>query len=125
MKSLVKVFKALSDPTRLRIVRLLLERELCVCELMFILQMEQSLISHHMRVLREAGIAEDIRDGRWIINRIPEVARRLVEGIFAGPLRERLEQTPETIADIGRLDVCIRENIRGCVCETRPRSEER
>jgi len=125
MKALAKVFKALSDPTRLRIVRLLLERDLCVCELMFILRMEQSRVSHHVRVLREAGVAEDIRDGRWIIYRIPEVSRRLVEGIFAGALRERLEQTPETTADIGRLDVCIRENIRGCVCETRPRPEER
>jgi ArsR family transcriptional regulator len=125
MKALAKVFKALSDPTRLRIMRLLLERDLCVCELMYILRMEQSRISHHVRVLREAGIAEDIRDGRWIIYRIPEVSRRLVEDIFAVALRGRLEQAPETVADTGRLDVCIRENIRGCVCETRPGPEER
>jgi len=61
MKHTLKVFKALSDPTRLRILLLLLQRELCVCELAFILEMEQSRISHQLRVLRNADLVEDIR----------------------------------------------------------------
>jgi DNA-binding transcriptional ArsR family regulator len=64
MKDIVKIFKALADPTRLRITLLLVRRELCVCELMYVLDMEQSRVSHHMRVLREAGLAEDVREGR-------------------------------------------------------------
>ena len=123
MKDIVKIFKALSDPTRLRIMILLRRRELCVCELMFILEMEQSRISRHMRVLREAGIAEDVREGRWIIYRVPEEAKSLLEGLFAGTLRERIELSREASEDSRKLASCIQENIRGCVCEARPRQE--
>jgi len=125
MKDAVKVFKALADPTRLRIMLLLRRRELCVCELMFILEMEQSRVSHHMRVLRDAGIAEDLRDGRWIIYRVPASASGLIEALFAGALRERIEGSGEAAEDARKLEACLRENIRSRVCETGPRAEER
>jgi len=123
MKDVVKTFKALADPTRLRVVLLLRQRDLCVCELMYILGMEQSRVSHHMRVLRDAGLAEDVREGRWIIYRVPDEARALLEGLFAGPLRDRIEQSREATADLRKLESCILENIRGCVCESQPRAE--
>jgi ArsR family transcriptional regulator len=123
MKDVVKVFKALADPTRLRITLLLERRELCVCELMFVLEMEQSRVSHHMRVLRDAGIAEDVREGRWIIYRIPEEARALVGDLFAGALRERAEATAEAAGDAVKLEACIRENLRGRVCDAHPPQE--
>ncbi len=123
VKDVVRIFKALADPARLRIMILLGRRELCVCEIMFVLGMEQSRVSHHMRVLRDAGIAEDVREGRWIIYRIPEASRGLVEGLFAGALRERIEGCGETAADAHKLKACVRENIRGRVCEARPRLE--
>jgi len=125
MKDAVKVFKALADPTRLRIMLLLRRRELCVCELMFILEMEQSRVSHHMRVLREAGIAEDVREGRWISYRVPASAAGLVEDLFAGALRERIEGSGEAGEDGRKLEACLRENIRGRVCETGPPAEGR
>lgn len=125
MKDIVKIFKALSDPTRLRIVLLLRQRELCVCELMFVLKMEQSRVSHHMRVLRDAGIVEDVRNGRWIIYRVPEEAQSLLEGLLAGTLRERIELSREASGDSRKLESCIQENIRGCVCESRPQEEGR
>jgi len=125
MKDVVKIFKALADPTRLRIVLLLRRRELCVCELMFVLRMEQSRVSHHMRVLRDAGIVEDVRNGRWIIYRIPEEAQSLLEGLLAGTLRERIELSREASEDGRKLESCIQENIRGCVCESRPQEEGR
>jgi ArsR family transcriptional regulator len=123
MKDIVKIFKALADTTRLRIMLLLRRRELCVCELMFILGMEQSRISHHMRVLREAGIAEDIREGRWIIYRVPEEARALLEDLFAGSLEDRIGQSRDADADLRKLEDCIRDNVRGCVCGTPSRAE--
>ncbi|MBE3124680.1 MAG: winged helix-turn-helix transcriptional regulator [Acidobacteria bacterium] len=123
VKDVVRIFKALADPARLRIMILLGRRELCVCEIMFVLGMEQSRVSHHMRVLRDAGIAEDVREGRWIIYRIPDASRGLVEGLFTGALRERIEGSGETAADAHKLEACVRENIRGRVCEARPRLE--
>ena len=123
MRDVVKIFKALADPTRLRIMLMLRKQELCVCELMFILEMEQSRVSHHMRVLRDAGIAEDVREGRWIIYRIPEEARDLVRNLFAGALRDRIEGTAEAAGDLRKIEACIKENLRGRVCEARPRPE--
>ena len=123
MRNAIKTLKAMADPTRLRILRLLLQRDLCVCELMFILGMEQSRVSHHMRVLRDAGIAEDVRDGRWIIYRVPEEARMLLEGLFDGALQERIGLSSEASEDAKKLKSCIRENVRGRACKTEPRVE--
>lgn len=125
MKHIAKIFKALSDSTRLRIMLLLRERELCVCELMFILKMEQSRVSHHLRVLRDAEIAETVRAGRWIIYRVPDKTKDLLDSLFSGALRERIELSREAATDAVKLEDCIRQNVRGCVCETQPREEGR
>ena len=61
-----EIFKGLSDPTRLRIMALLLDRELCVCDLMAVLKLPQSTVSRHMTRLKNAGLVEDRRDGKWV-----------------------------------------------------------
>jgi ArsR family transcriptional regulator len=59
-------FRVLSDPTRLRILERLRHGERCVCELMDLLDAAQSRLSFHLRVLKEAGLVTDRRDGRWV-----------------------------------------------------------
>ena len=59
-------FHALSDPTRLGIVMRLTSGERCVCELTDALDAAQSRLSFHLKVLKEAGLISDRRDGRWI-----------------------------------------------------------
>jgi len=66
MRDLIEIFKALSDPNRLRMVRVLMEGELCVCELENILGTSQSNISHQLRILRGAGLVKDRRGGKWV-----------------------------------------------------------
>ena len=66
MKKTANIFKALSDETRLRVVKLLQERELCVCELIQVLNMSQPRISRHLSVLKNAGIVDDRREGKWV-----------------------------------------------------------
>ena len=66
MRDLVKIFKALSDETRIRLLKLLCERELCVCELMQALDITQSRVSRNMGILKEAGLVKDRRDGLWV-----------------------------------------------------------
>lgn len=66
MKNFVNIFKALADETRLRVIKLLQKRELCVCELMQVLGMSQPRISRHLTVLKNAGLVDDRREGRWI-----------------------------------------------------------
>ncbi len=60
------VFKACSDATRLRILFLLTERELCVCEIMAVLDLPQGKVSRHLAVLKQHGLIKDHRDGVWI-----------------------------------------------------------
>jgi DNA-binding transcriptional ArsR family regulator len=63
-------FRALADPTRWRIVRLVLERALCVCELADILGMPQSSVSSHVQIIRRAGLLESETCGKWTYFRI-------------------------------------------------------
>jgi len=66
MKKLVTIVKALSDETRLRVIKLLEEREICVCELMQVLEMSQPRVSRHLAVLKNAGLVDDRREGKWV-----------------------------------------------------------
>jgi ArsR family transcriptional regulator len=67
-------FRALGDETRLRILEHLVSGERSVSELMVLVEVGQSLMSHHLRILREAGLVTDRRDGRWIHYSIAESA---------------------------------------------------
>jgi len=65
LSSITRQFRALSDATRLQIVDLLRGGERCVCELTDALGLGQSLLSFHLRVLKDAGLVTDRREGRW------------------------------------------------------------
>ena len=67
MRKAVELFKALGDETRLRILNLLNEREVCVCEIVKILQLGQSKVSRHLATLKHAGLVDCRRDGMWVI----------------------------------------------------------
>ena len=67
MQGLIKALKALSDETRLRILKILLERECCVCEIMQALAISQSRVSHNLRILEEAGLLKSRKNGVWIV----------------------------------------------------------
>ena len=70
----VTLFHALSDATRLGIIEMLRSGERCVCELQDELDAAQSRLSFHLRVLKEAGLVDDRRDGRWAYYRITPAA---------------------------------------------------
>lgn len=77
-KNLVKFSHALADTTRWRIVRLVLEEALCVCELADILEMPQSSVSSHVQVIRKAGLLESEKCGKWTYFRIEPEYRALI-----------------------------------------------
>jgi len=66
VRSFSRLFKALGDQTRLRIVALLSHGELCVCHLEEALKLSQPKVSRHLATLRAAGVVEDRRDGSWV-----------------------------------------------------------
>ena len=82
------LLKALSDPHRQRILMCLGSGERCVCELTGALNLAQSKLSFHLRVLREAGLLTDRQSGRWVYYRLqPEAIQALQT--WLGNLRER------------------------------------
>lgn len=66
MEKLIDVLKALSDETRLRILNLLYEKELCVCDIMEILQITQAKASRHLIYLKNSGIVKDRKYAQWV-----------------------------------------------------------
>lgn len=67
MKTFIRVMKALSDPNRVRVVKLLQSGELCVCEIKEVLGLAQSTVSKHMKILEDAGLVKKERQGTWMI----------------------------------------------------------
>ncbi len=106
MEKMRKLFSALANETRLRIYLLLLKGELCVCELVDILNMEQSRISHSLRILKEVGLLDDRREGKWIIYSVnPKISKnKIIQG-----LRDELKLSTQ---DLRNLDRCKKEKIR-------------
>ena len=67
MKTFLKVTKALSEANRVRVVKLLEDRALCVCEIQLVLGLAQPTVSSHMKILEDAGLVNKERQGTWII----------------------------------------------------------
>jgi len=106
-ENIVTFSRALADPTRWRIVRLVLDDALCVCELADILEMPQSSVSSHVQVIRKAGLLESEKCEKWTYFRIEPKYRGLVgtlEKFFASD-----DAVLETDATRARARLAIRE----------------
>ena len=66
VRDLARIFQALSDVNRIRILKMLEKRSLCVCEITAILELATSTVSKHLSVLRNAGFITDAKEGKWI-----------------------------------------------------------
>lgn len=95
-------FRALADPTRLRILELLADGERCVCEVVEAMHMAQPLLSHHLKALREAGFIHARREGRWMYYRLNPATLETCAAL--------LETT------LGRYDAAAAEGKPGCAC---------
>lgn len=105
MEYLVKVLKALSDETRLRMLMLIEEQELCVCEVMQILDMHQSRVSRHLNILRDAGLAKTRRQGTWMF--YSSAAQTAHHSHVAGALRDWMKDNETVKHDLARLSKCL------------------
>ncbi|MFG3247393.1 ArsR/SmtB family transcription factor [Streptomyces sp. NPDC048187] len=98
---LAKVFKALGDPVRLRLLSMIASRsggEVCVCDLTPAFDLSQPTISHHLKLLRQAGLIDCERRGTWVYYwLLPEMTDRLA-GLLSRPMGEPL---PDPAASAG------------------------
>ena len=109
MSDTVKVFKALSDGTRLRIMNILLERECCVCEVMQVLGISQPSASRHLSILHGARLLKARKEGIWMHYAIdhtgmPPYAQDIIKG-----LRLAMEEMPEARIDRQKLQKSVKQ----------------
>jgi ArsR family transcriptional regulator len=111
MKDFLKVMKALSDPNRVKIVKMLQHKLMCVCELQEALQIAQSSVSKHLKILEEAGLVDYKKDGLWVNYYLADGMRSPYVSSLVGNLRHWLEDDPEIKDLIKRLPYIQREDI--------------
>lgn len=112
MKSLVQLFKALSDPNRIRIIKMLAEKPLCVCEITAILNLATSTVSKHLSILKNAGFIFEHKEGKWVnyhLNRATQQAavRELISLILRKGVNDPMIQSDlEKVKSIDRIMIC-------------------
>ncbi len=113
MRKFIKAMKALSDPNRVKMVKLLQRRVLCVCEIQEALGLAQSTASKHLKILEEAGIITYQKEGSWVNYRLTDGDRNPYVASLLGNLRHWLEDDADVTALVARLPEINRETICG------------
>jgi ArsR family transcriptional regulator len=108
VKEILGLFAILTDPARLRLLRLVLRQELCVCELMDALQMPQYKVSRQLRLMRSAGLVEASRSGRWMHYRI---SRKAASSGFHQELLKLLDVQLRALPEVKRDDTRLRKRL--------------
>jgi ArsR family transcriptional regulator, arsenate/arsenite/antimonite-responsive transcriptional repressor len=108
IRDFVKLGKALSDETRIRILKVLLERECCVCEVMQALAISQSRASRNLGILEDAGFIRSSRDGLWIVYSIDEQRMNNHTASLVELLRGSLVNEETILQDKKRLGCALR-----------------
>lgn len=111
MKDFIRVMKALSDPNRVKILKMLQNRELCVCEIQAALDIAQPTVSRHLKVLENAGLVDYRKDGLWVNYRLTDGEGSPYAANFLGNFRHWLEDDPEVRALLRKLPTINREEV--------------
>ncbi len=115
IQQLETVLKALGEPTRLKIVKLLSVRELCVCELEAVLGISQPRISQHLRVLKEAGIVNERKERQRSFYSLAGTLKTGEIASFAEYMRAEIAHMPELSTEVARLqNLDCNEAVRKC-----------
>ena len=94
MKDFIRVMKALSDPNRVKVVKMLQQREMCVCEIQEPLGLAQPTISKHLKILEDAGLVQSKKEGLWVSYRLSSGGSAYAASIL-GNLKHWIETDPE------------------------------
>ncbi|MBU0675906.1 MAG: metalloregulator ArsR/SmtB family transcription factor [Proteobacteria bacterium] len=95
MKQLIRVMKALSDPNRIKVMKMLEAKPLCVCEITEILKLAQSTVSKHLKILEDAELIDSWKEGPWVIYRLAKNPANQYAKTIQGHLGEWLFDNPE------------------------------
>ena len=107
LEALTRVYAALADPTRLRILSLLGDGEICVCHLHASLDVPQPTASRHLAYLKKSGLVEARRDGIWMHYKMAEIDNPVVAAVVSAALHA-LTHTDISAKDERRLQVALK-----------------
>jgi ArsR family transcriptional regulator len=111
MKEFIKVMKALSDPNRVKLVKMLQHKVMCVCEIREALGVAQPTVSKHLKVLENAGLVGSNKDGLWVNYHLTDGVSSPYAASLLGNLKHWLEEVPEITTLVRRLPMIRREEV--------------
>jgi ArsR family transcriptional regulator len=104
LKEFIRVMKALSDPTRVKILKILERRIMCVCELQAAIGAAQSTTSKHLKILEDAGLVGSQKDGLWVNYTLADGRQSPYAASLLGNLRHWLNDEPDVSAIMATID---------------------
>ena len=111
MKNFIKVMKALSDANRVKIMKMLQHKTMCVCEMQAALQISQPAVSKHLKILEETGLVSFRKDGLWVDYHLSDGGNSPYAASLLGNLRHWLENDNEIADLVKKLPMIRREDI--------------
>lgn len=113
MDEFIKVMKALSDPNRVRLLKMLQRRVMCVCEIRAALGIAQPTASKHLKLLEDAGLVGRKKEGLWVNYCLTDGSRSPFAASLLGNLKHWLADDPGILDLLERSDAIRRENLCG------------
>jgi ArsR family transcriptional regulator len=111
MQDFIRVIKALSDPNRVKLIKILQQRIMCVCEIQAALGIAQPTVSKHLKVLEEAGLIGHRKDGLWVNYHLADGSSSPYAASLLGNLKHWLKDDPEINELVKRIPTIQREKI--------------
>ena len=111
MRSFLKVMKALSDPNRVKIIKMLQQKVMCVCELQGAIGLAQSTVSKHLKILEDTGLVGYSKDGLWVNYYLTDGCESPYAASVLGNLRHWLNDEPEIVELIQKVPFLNREEL--------------
>jgi len=113
MRELMLVLKAVADKNRMRIIKMLDKKNMCVCELAVVLEIKQPSVSKHLSILKNAGLIQDERSGQWIDYSLCRARINEYAPLLLASVKKWLNDDPAIVSDLEKAKTLCRSEICG------------
>ena len=111
MRELIKVFKAVADKNRMRVLKMLERKTMCVCEIAAVLGITQPSASKHLSILKDAGLISDKRNGQWIDYSLSEEKVNIYAPVMQAVIKGWENEDPVVENDRKKMMTLVREEL--------------